>query len=578
MYELVIRTATIVDGTGAQAYTGDRAVKDGKIAAVGEITGSGAREIDAAGKLLTPGWVDVHSHMDGQATWDPLCSPAANHGITTLIMGNCGIGFAPCAPDDASHDRLIAVVEDVEDIPGAALHEGVEWTWESFPEYLDAVEKFPRAIDVGAQVPHCAVRTYVMGERGTNNEQATAEDVASMAAIVKEGIEVGALGFTTSRTELHTTREDAAMPGTYADEAELLGIGEVIGERGGRGIYGVVSDFHNWEQEMDWMKRLSIDNNCQINFVLFFREEKDWDRVLQQLDYCREATAEGAQLIPHVGARPVNILLSWDGTIHPFSFHANYAALSIMSHEERLAQLRKPEVRAAMLAEDDPLMGDEFMDTIIAGWDKLYELGSPPNYEPGPGDSIAAKAAEAGVTPRAYCYDLMMKNAGKNVIYFPCFGYGANDLSRQVQLLEDESTVLSLADTGAHCGVLCDASVPTQMLSFYVRDRQRGHRLGLEQVVKMQTHDTARCVGLDDRGTLEPGMKADLNIIDFEALQLEAPEIIFDLPAGGRRMFQGARGYVATIVSGEIIMENGEYTGAVPGALIRGPQQRHQAA
>ena len=578
MYDLVIRNATIVDGTGAPAYTGDLAVKGGKIAAVGEVTGSGAREIDAAGKLLTPGWVDVHSHMDGQATWDPLCSPAANHGITTLIMGNCGIGFAPCAPDDASHDRLIAVVEDVEDIPGAALHEGVEWTWESFPEYLDAVEKFPRAIDVGAQVPHCAVRTYVMGERGTKNEQATAEDVASMAAIVKEGIEVGALGFTTSRTELHTTREDEAMPGTYADEAELLGIGEVIGELGGKGIYGVVSDFHNWEQEMDWMKRLSIDNNCQINFVLFFREEQDWERVLKQLDYCREANAEGAQLIPHVGARPVNILLSWDGTINPFSFHANYAALSIMSHEDRLAELRKPQVRAAMLAEDDPLMGDEFMDTIIAGWDKLYELGSPPNYEPGPGDSIAAKAAEAGVTPRAYCYDLMMKNDGKNVIYFPCFGYGANDLSRQVQLLEDESTVLSLADTGAHCGVLCDASVPTQMLSFYVRDRQRGHRLGLEQVVKMQTHDTARCVGLDDRGTLEPGMKADLNIIDFEGLQLEAPEIIFDLPAGGRRMFQGARGYVATIVSGEVIMENGEYTGAVPGALIRGPQQRHQAA
>ena len=358
----------------------------------------------------------------------------------------------------------------------------------------------------------------------------------------------------------------------------MLGIGEVIGELGGKGIYGVVSDFHNWEQEMDWMKRLSIDNNCQINFVLFFREEKDWERVLKQLDYCREANAEGAQLIPHVGARPVNILLSWDGTINPFSFHANYAALSIMSHEDRLAELRKPQVRAAMLAEDDPLMGDEFMDTIIAGWDKLYELGSPPNYEPGPGDSIAAKAAEAGVTPRAYCYDLMMKNNGKNVIYFPCFGYGANDLSRQVQLLEDESTVLSLADTGAHCGVLCDASVPTQMLSFYVRDRQRGHRLGLEQVVKMQTHDTARCVGLDDRGTLEPGMKADLNIIDFEGLQLEAPEIIFDLPAGGRRMFQGARGYVATIVSGEVIMENGEYTGAVPGALIRGPQQRHRAA
>jgi N-acyl-D-aspartate/D-glutamate deacylase len=578
MYDLVIRNATIIDGTGRPAFKGSLAVEQGRIAAVGDVQGTGKKEIDAQGKLLTPGWVDVHSHMDGQATWDPLCSPAANHGITTLVMGNCGIGFAPCEPSDEAHDRLIAVVEDVEDIPGAALHEGVQWGWESFPEYLDAVEKFPRAIDVGAQVPHCAVRTYVMGERGTNNEQANAEDVTRMAAIVREGLEAGALGFTTSRTELHTTRAGGAMPGTYADEAELLGIGRVIGELGGRGIYGLVSDFKDWEKEMDWMKRLSLENQCQINFVLFFREEGDWDRVLKQLDYVRKANTEGARLVPHVGARPVNILLSWDGTVNPFSFHTNYAPLSIMSHEERLAELRKPAVRAAILAEPLPLMGDAFMDTIIGGYDKLYELGDPPNYEPAPGDSIAAMAAAAGVPPQQYCYDLMMKNDGKNVVYFPCFGYGANDLSRQVALLEDETTVLSLADTGAHCGVLCDASVPTQMLSYYVRDRQRGHRLALEQVVKMQTHDTARCVGLEDRGTLEPGMKADLNIIDFDKLQLEAPGIIFDLPAGGRRMFQGARGYLATIVAGEVIMENGKYTGAVPGKLIRGSQRAPEVA
>tara|TARA_B100001540_G_scaffold280535_1_gene269995 strand:- start:858 stop:2420 length:1563 start_codon:yes stop_codon:yes gene_type:complete len=516
--------------------------------------------------------------MDGQATWDPLCSPAANHGITTLVMGNCGVGFAPCEPSDEAHDRLIAVMEDVEDIPGAALHEGIAWNWESFAEYLDAVEASPRAIDVGAQVPHCAVRTYVMGDRGTHNEKATGEDIARMAAIVRDGIEAGALGFTTSRTELHTTREDEAMPGTYADEAELLGIGRAIGELGGRGIYGVVSDWNNWEQEMDWMKRLSIENNCQINFVLFFRESSDWPRVKAQLEYVREAAKEGARLIPHVGARPVNILLSWDGTIHPFSFYANYGPLSLLSHEERLAELRKPEVRAAILAEEPPLTGDDFMDTIVDGFDKLYELGDPPNYEPGPQDSIAARAAAAGVTPREYCYDLMLGNDGKGVVYFPCFGYGAGDLSRQVELLQDDSTVLSLADTGAHCGVLCDASVPTQMLSYFVRDRERGQRLRLEDVVKMQTMDTARCVGLEDRGTLQPGMKADLNIIDFDALQLEAPQIIFDLPAGGRRMFQGARGYVATIVSGEVIMENGEYTGAVPGALIRGPQAAPLAA
>ena len=578
MYDLVIRNANIVDGTGLPAFSGDLAINNGKIAAVGDVKAKGKKEIDAQGKLLTPGWVDVHSHMDGQATWDPLCSPAANHGITTLIMGNCGIGFAPCEPNADARGRLITVVEDVEDIPGAALHEGVKWDWESFPEYLDAVEKFPRAIDVGAQVPHCAVRTYVMGERGAKNEIATPADVSAMAAIVKEGIESGAIGFTTSRTELHTTGGDQAMPGTYADEAELLGIGKVIGELGGKGIFGLVSDFHNWEQEMDWMKRLSVDNHCQINFVLFFREEADWDRVLKQLDYCRQANAEGAQLIPHVGARPVNILLSWDGTINPFSFHANYGPLSVMSHEDRLAELQKPEVRAAIIAEDLPLMDDSFMDTIIGGYDKLYPLGNPPNYEPAPEDSIAAKAAEAGVSPQEFCYDLMMQNSGKTVVYFPCFGYGANDLSRQVELLEDSSTVISLADTGAHCGVLCDASIPTQMLSYYVRDRERGHRLKLEDVVKMQTFDTARCVGLEDRGTLEVGMKADLNLIDFETLQLESPQIIYDLPAGGRRMFQGANGYIATIVNGEVIMENGKHTGAVPGALIRGAQPAPKAA
>jgi N-acyl-D-aspartate/D-glutamate deacylase len=577
MYDLVIRNATIVDGTGKPAYKGDLAINDGKIAAVGTVEGGASKEIDAQGKLLTPGWVDVHSHMDGQATWDPLCSPAANHGITTLIMGNCGVGFAPCEPNDSAHDRLIAVMEDVEDIPGSALHEGVQWNWESFPEYLDAVEAMPRAIDVGAQVPHCAVRTYVMGDRGTHNEKATPDDIARMTAIVKDGIAAGALGFTTSRTELHTTREDEAMPGTYADEDELLGIGKAIGEIG-KGIYGVVSDWTNWEEEMDWMKRLSIDNNCQINFILFFREEADWDRVLKQLDFCRKANAQGAQLIPHVGARPVNILLSWDGTINPFSFHANYGPLSIMSHEERLAELRKPAVRAAILAEDLPLMSDDFMDTIIGGYDKLYPLGDPPNYEPGPEDSIAACAGRAGISPEEFCYDLMMENDGKGVVYFPCFGYGANDLSRQVALLEEDNTVLSLADTGAHCGVLCDASVPTQMLSYYVRDRERGHRLKLEEVVRKQTHDTARCVGLEDRGTLEVGMKADLNLIDFDRLQLEVPRIIFDLPAGGRRMYQGAEGYIATIVSGEIIMENGAYTGAVPGTLIRGTQPAPQQA
>jgi N-acyl-D-aspartate/D-glutamate deacylase len=577
MYDLVIKNGRIIDGTGNPGFIGDIAVNGGVIAAVGKVDGEGARTIDAAGKIVTPGWVDVHSHMDGQATWDPICSPAANHGITTLVMGNCGIGFAPCKPDDDAHDQLVAVVEDVEDIPGSALHEGIDWTWETFPEYLDQLDRFPRAIDVAAQVPHCAVRTYVMGDRGTHNEKATPEDVAQMAAIVKEGIEAGALGFTTSRTELHTTRQDEVMPGTYADEDELLGIGRSIGELG-KGIYGLVSDFKNWEEEMEWMKRLSIENQCKVNFVLFFREEEDWPRVQKQLAYVREAKKEGAQLIPHVGARPVNILLSWEGTINPFSFNPSYAELSMLPDDERLERLKDPAVRKAILSDEPPLMGDEFMDTIIAGWDKLYVLGTPPNYEPGPEDSIAAKAKAAGVEPAEYAYDAMMERGGKNVLFFPCFGYSANDLSRQVAMLEDEDSVISLADTGAHCGVLCDASVPTYLLSYLTRDRARGKRFDIEWSVKLHTHDTARCVGLEDRGTLEVGMKADINVIDFDNLQLDAPQIIHDLPAGGRRVFQGATGYEATIVSGEVIMENGEFTGAMPGRLIRGTRERPAVA
>lgn len=569
MYDLIIRNGNIVDGTGKKAFSGDLAINDGKIAAVGRIEGEARKEVDASGKIVSPGWVDVHSHMDGQATWDPLLSPASNHGITTLIMGNCGIGFAPCEPNEEAQSRLINVVEDVEDIPGAALHEGIEWAWESFPEYMDALDKFPRAIDVGAQVPHCAVRTYVMGERGTNNEIASEEDVAKMEAIVKEGIEVGALGFTTSRTKLHTTRQGDAMPGTYANENELLGIGKAIGEIG-KGSYSVVSDWDNWQEEMDWMKRLSIENKCDVNFVLFFRNEEDWPRVQQQLAYVKAVKKEGAHLIPHVSARPVNILLSWDGTIHPFSFHPQWAELAFLSDKERNAKLRDPAVRKSFLEQETPLMGDEFMDTILAGWDKLYELGEVPNYEPAPKDSIAAKAKAAGVDPIEYAYDVMLSRNGKGIIYFPCFGYDKGDLSRQQQMLENEDAVISLADTGAHCGVLSDVSVPTYLLSHFVRDRTRGPRFELEWAIKKHTHDTARTVGLNDRGTLEIGMKADINIIDFDKLQVHAPEVIYDLPAGGRRVYQGADGYSATIVSGELIFENGKHTGALPGKLIRG--------
>ena len=571
MYDLLICNGKIVDGTGRPAYTGNVAIVDGRIAAVGDVSGEARRVLDAAGLLIAPGWVDTHSHMDGQATWDPYCSPATNHGITTLVMGNCGVGFAPCKPDDAERQRMIEVMEDVEDIPGAALAEGITWEWESFPEYLDALDRMPRAIDIGAQVPHCAVRTYVMGERGVNNEPATEDDIVQMAAIVREGLSAGAIGFTTSRTQLHTTRSGAVMPGTYADASELLGIGKVIGETG-QGIYGLVSDFSNWEEEMAWMKRLSIDNSCQVNFVLFYRTEADWPRVLKQLQYVQDARAEGARLIPHVGARPVNILMGWGGTVNPFMFHQAWAPLAGLDPEARLQQLRDPAVRQAIVSETPPHLDHDIMDKIASGFDSLYVMDDQPDYEPAIEDSIEYRAQQAGVSPAEFAYDALLENDGKRMLYCPLFGYDNRNLDRQMQMLADENAVISLADTGAHCGVLSDASIPTWMLSYLVRDRERGARIGLEQAVRMHTHDTARCMGFADRGTLEPGMKADINIIDLEHLAIDTPEVIYDLPAGGRRVFQGASGYRYTIVSGEVIMADGVPTGALPGRLIRAGQ------
>ena len=568
MYDLIIRGGNIVDGSGKPAFTGDLAVKDGVIAAIGAIEGTAREEIDANGLLVTPGWVDVHSHMDGQATWDPLCSPAMNHGITTLVMGNCGVGFAPCLPTDKAHQELIEVMEDVEDIPGSALDEGITWNWETFPEYMDALEALPRTVDIAAQVPHCAVRAYVMGERGIKNEKATQQDIEKMSAIVKEGLDAGAIGFSTSRTELHMTRHGEPMPGTYSDEDELLGIGKTLGELG-KGVYQLVSDWDDWEKEMDWMKRLSIENDCQVNFTVFYQTDEQWPRVLKQLEYTDKANQEGAKLVPNVGARPVSVLMNFNGTVHPFYLHQNFAPLYELSPEERLEALKDPELRAAIVAEPTPSIGHEIADRMPSDFNWIFELGEDPDYEPKLEDSIAAKAKAAGVSPQEYAYDALLKRGGDAMLYFPIMGYDKGNLDRQLHMLEDKHAVISLADTGAHCGVLCDASLPTQMLAYFARDRVRGKKLDLEKAVKMYTSETASCMGLDDRGVLAVGKKADINIIDFDTLNLKAPVMAYDLPAGGKRVFQEAEGYRYTLVSGEIVMQDGVATDKRPGKLIR---------
>ena len=578
MYDLIIKNGRIVDGTGQDAYAGDIAIKDGVIAAIGTVDGSAKQQIDAKRHLVTPGWVDTHSHMDGQATWDPFCSPANHHGITTLVMGNCGIGFAPCKPNETAHQQLIEVVEDVEDIPGAALAEGVKWNWESFPEYLDALDEIPRAVNVAAQVPHCAIRTYVMGDRGANNERATPEDVEKMSQLVAEGIAAGAVGFTTSRTELHKTRNGLSMPGTYSEEDELFGIGQKMGELG-KGFYGMVSDWEDdaWRDEMEWMKRLSIENNCRFNFVLFYQTNEQWERVKEQLAFVEQANKEGAQLVAHVGARPVNVLMSYHGTVNPFFMHQNFGPLTVLSPEERIERLKDPEVRAAILAEETPAMGIEVADRMARDFHLMYELGEQPDYEQSPDQSIAAKAERAGVSPQEYAYDALLKRDGKAMLYFPFMGYDQGNLDRQFDMLKDQNTVISLADTGAHCGVLSDASMPTFLLSHFARDR-KGSQFSIEEAVKMHTHDTARAVTLEDRGTLEVGMRADINVIDYEQLKVLAPEVIYDLPAGGKRVFQKANGYKYTLVAGEVIMQDGVETDARPGSLVRGAQASPSAA
>lgn len=575
MHDTLIRNGKVVDGTGAKAFIGDVAIKDGVIVDVGEkLEGRAKREIDADGHLVTPGWVDAHTHFDGQASWDPYLTPSSNQGTTTVVMGNCGVGFAPCKPDE--HEMLISVMEDVEDIPGAALTEGITWEWESFPEYLDALDVKPRAIDVGSQVPHCAVRCYVMGDRAAKNEEATPEDIAQMADIVRDGLRAGAVGFTTSRTKLHITKQGEVMPGTYAAEDELLGIGKALGDVGS-GVYGLVSDFDDWEREMDWMKRLSIDTGRPVNYVLFHRYEKDFPRLLKQLEYSRKAEKDGAQLIPHVGARPISIMMGWDATVHPFMFSPSYAPLAELPREERLRKLRDPATRAAILSDptetpQSPIpSAQDMMQLIVTGYHNMYPLlEERPDYEPTPESSIGGIAERDGVNPRELLYDMMLRHDGKALLYFPNFGYETGDFSRQIELLKSSNTVISLADSGAHCGVLCDAPMPSFVLSYLARDRERGERLGLEEAVKMQTRDTAYCMSFFDRGTLEPGKKADINVIDFEKLGLRHPEVIFDLPAGGRRIYQEVDGYKTTMVSGVVTYADGEATGELPGRLIRG--------
>jgi N-acyl-D-amino-acid deacylase len=566
MHDLVIRGGLVVDGTGAEGRIADVAIDGGLVAAVGEVADAGREEIDATGLLVTPGFVDIHTHYDGQVTWDPMLTPSCWHGATTIVMGNCGVGFAPVHPD--RHEWLIGLMEGVEDIPGAALSAGIQWGWESFPEYLDAVEAADKMLDVGVFVPHGAVRGYVMGERGAKNEPATSDDIAEMAAIVRDGIEAGALGFSTSRTIAHMAIDGEPVPGTFAAEDELFGIGCVLGELGA-GVFELApagalgEDLAAPEREMAWMRKLAGEIDRPVMFAMT-QNDHDPQSWKLMLDLCAEAAAEGANVHPQVAGRPVNLLLGLQ-TFHPFAYCPSWGELGFLSVPERVERMKDPELRAKLLAEADQIDAafSQFLDP-----ERIFPVDEIPNYEPPADTSLAAQARREGRTANEVFYDQLLKDDGESLVMRPLLNYTDFNLDAVREMLVHPSTVWGLGDGGAHCGTTCDGSTPTSMLAHWARDRENG--LPVEAVVKMMTNDTASLVGLGDRGTLEPGKLADVNIIDFDGLTLPRPQMVHDLPGDARRFVQRAEGYVATVKRGQVILRDGEDQGARPGQLVRG--------
>ena len=579
MHDLVIRAGKVIDGSGREGFTADVAVRDGRIAEVGRVTGAARRTLDADGLLVTPGFVDIHTHYDAQATWDPHLLPSGFHGVTTTVFGNCGVGFAPAPPE--RRDWLIALMEGVEDIPGAALSEGIRWEWETFPEYLDALERAASALDIGTHVPHGAVRAYVMGDRGARNEPATAEDIERMYAIVREGLEAGALGFSTSRTLGHRAIDGEPVPGTFAQEDELFGIGRALGDTG-LGVFELAGAGSGGDtagdgpddalREIEWMHRLSAEIGRPVSFAMLQFDSRP-DQWRELLEICRRTRTQGAEVWAQMAARPFGILAGHQTVANPFIAKPSYRALADLPLPERVARLRDPEIRRRILEEDDgPGRGFQNAFGSEESFARLYVLGDPPDYEPPPEASVLAHARRQGRSAYETVYDLMLEDEGRALLLFPLMNYSGGSCEPLREMLEDPHTVLSLGDGGAHCGVICDASLPTFMLTHWSRDRSRGARIPLEDAVRRMTSHTARLYGLHDRGAIAPGAKADFNLIDYDALKLLPPRMAHDLPGGARRLLQESEGYVATLVSGETVMEQGKPTDARPGRLLRGPQ------
>ncbi|MFV0280840.1 MAG: N-acyl-D-amino-acid deacylase family protein [Rhodoblastus sp.] len=571
-YDLVIRGGTIADGSGAPAREGDIAIKGDTIVAVGKVSGRGAEEIDARAKLVTPGFVDVHTHYDGQATWDERMQPSSWHGATSVIMGNCGVGFAPCRPAD--HDRLVRLMEGVEDIPFPVLSQGLPWTWESYPDYLDSLGARCFDVDIGAQLPHAALRVFVMGERGVNREPATADDIAQMAEIARTAVAAGALGFSTSRTLNHRDSQGNPTPTLKAEEDELVGIALGL-KAAGAGVLQFVSDFTDAEAEFALMRAMVRKSGRPLSFSLLQGHvgPDKWRLLLERM---AQANAEGLSIRAQVAGRPVGVLLGLELTMNPFSKNPVYREIAQLPLSERVARLRDPQFRARMLA-TPPIAEPGFARSTLQNWANMFRMDADFDYEPPQNEAVQFAADRQGVSPQELVLDAMLENEGRGILYVPFLNYAAFDLEPARQMLLDANTVPGLSDGGAHVGMICDGSFPTYNLIHWTRDRTRGPRIALEKMVAMQTADTAALIGLDDRGRIAAGLRADINVIDYARLRLKPPRVAYDLPAGGKRLLQGAEGYTATIVAGQTTYRDGEPTGALPGRLLRGARAAPQA-
>ena len=569
-FDIIIRDGLVADGSGEEPFIADVAIKDGKIAAIGRVEGKGAEEIAAAGRLVTPGFVDIHTHYDGQVTWESRLSPSSGHGVTTVVMGNCGVGFAPCRPHQ--RDMLVRVMEGVEDIPELVMTEGIPWNWESFPEYLDALEARRTDIDFAAQLPHSAVRVFVMGERGAAREPATAEDLASMRAIVREALEAGAIGVSTSQSHGHRTVDGELAPSVDAAQTELLALAQGLADAG-TGVFQLIPNSQygcDPAEEMALFRRIVETSGRPLSFSLLEKKYRP-DLPESMLRMVDEANRDGFPIRAQVFPRPIGMLFGLELSFHPFRFHPSFKAIEHLPLAAKVEKLRDPEFRAQLLSEQPETTNPLYM-TLASDVGDLYPMGDPPNYEPDAGTRLGVRAARENVTVQELALDVLLENEGRGVLMMPSSNYVGGNLETVRKMITDPNSLIALGDGGAHYSLICDSSFPTFVLTHWTRDRAHG-RLPLAWAVRQLSHETASAVGLNDRGLLKPGYKADVNIIDMDRLKLHAPRIAYDLPAGGRRLTQRADGFDATIVSGVVTYRDGEPSGALPGRLVRGARE-----